>query len=128
MLLKYGPILIMLSIFAVAAFRSKKLTPVAGITGWVTGLFIFAGAGYTGVAMLAAFFILGTAATSIGMHKKQNLNLAEKDKGRRSAEQVIANAGVAATLGLLILVYEGEKKLLIFMIAASLASATADTL
>src|SRR3954447_2147131 len=101
MLLNYVPIVIILAVFAFFAVKMKKLTPVAGITGWVTGLLIFAGAGYTGVAMIAAFFLLGTAATSVGMTKKQKLNLAEQNKGRRTAEQVIANAGVAAILGLL---------------------------
>ncbi|MEJ7682225.1 MAG: DUF92 domain-containing protein [Segetibacter sp.] len=89
---------------------------------------MFAGAGYTGVGMIATFFVLGTGATSWGMSVKQKLGLAEKDKGRRTSGQVVANAGVAAILGLLGMLYPAKTGLFRFMMAASIASAAADTL
>src|SRR4051812_36606443 len=96
MLLNYLPILIILTTVSYVTVKGKKLTLPAGVTGWVVGLLVFAGAGYTGVAMLAAFFALGTGATSWGMSAKQRLGLAEKDKGRRTSGQVVANGGLAA--------------------------------
>lgn len=128
MLLNYLIIVVILSAAAVISAKAGKLTVVAAITGWLTGLLIFAGAGYAGAAMLAAFFVLGTGATSWGMGVKQKLGLAEKDKGRRTVGQVIANAGVAAILGTLSFFYPDKSVVFILMIAAGFASAAADTL
>jgi uncharacterized protein (TIGR00297 family) len=128
MLSNYWPILIILTIVTFVTVKANKLTPLAGVTGWITGLLIFAGAGYAGVAMLATFFVLGTSATSWGMNAKQKQGLAEKDKGRRTAGQVVANAGVAAIFGSVIMFYPAKANLFVFMMAASIASATADTL
>ena len=105
-----------------------KLTVIAGLTGFLVGLLVFAGAGYTGIAMLATFFLLGTTATSWRMSQKQRIGLAENNKGKRTAGQVLANAGVAAILGLLAILAPAYADLFSLMIAASLASATADTL
>lgn len=121
----------MVPILAATAFFSVvsgKLTGTAGLTGFIIGLIIFAGAGFTGVAMLAVFFLLGTIATSWGMRQKQRLGLGENDKGKRKAGQVIANAGVAAIPGLLAITFPGFAGLGTLIMAASFASATADTL
>ncbi|GEO08126.1 DUF92 domain-containing protein [Segetibacter aerophilus] len=128
MLSSYFIIVTILAVIAVASVLVKKLTMPAGITGFIVGLLIFAGAGYTGVIMLAVFFLLGTSATSWGMRQKQRMGLAESDKGQRTAGQVIANGGVAALLGLLSFALPALSSLFTLMIAASLASATADTL
>lgn len=128
MLSNYLIIVVILSTAALISVKAGKLTPVAGITGWMTGLLIFAGAGYAGAAMLAAFFVLGTGATSLGMGVKQKLGLAEKDKGKRTAGQVIANAGAAAILGILLFFYPEKSSVFVLMMAAAFASATADTL
>lgn len=128
MLSNYWLILIILFIFTFTTVKAKKLTPFAGITGLVTGLLIYAGTGYTGVVLIATFFILGTGATSFGMNFKQKLGLAEKDKGRRTAGQVIANAGVAAILSVLSIIWPLKSGLFRVMMAAAIASAAADTL
>jgi uncharacterized protein (TIGR00297 family) len=78
--------------------------------------------------MLALFFILGTTATSWKMSTKQKQGIAERDKGKRTAGQVIANAGVAGIAGLLMLLFPHQANVLFMMLAASFASATADTL
>jgi uncharacterized protein (TIGR00297 family) len=117
-----------LAVVAVLSVRTGKLTATAGLTGFIVGLLIFAGAGFTGVTMLAVFFLLGTIATSWGMRKKQRLGLAENDKGQRKAGQVIANAGVAAILGLLAITLPDLMIFCRIMMAASFASAAADTL
>jgi uncharacterized protein (TIGR00297 family) len=128
MLSNYLIIVVVLSAAAFISVKAGKLTPVAGITGWITGLLIFAGTGYAGAAMLATFFVLGTTATSWGTSVKQKLGLAEKDKGRRTAGQVIANAGVAALLGTSSFFYPSKTDVFLLMIAAGFASAAADTL
>ncbi len=111
-----------LSVFA------KKLTPVAALTGGVLGVCVYVGAGFTGIALLASFFILGTAATSWQRKIKQVLHIEENNSGQRKWSQVVANAGVAALLGLFIYFFPQHQLVLQLMMAASFSSATADTL
>lgn len=119
---------VILTSVAFFSIKAKKLTVPAAVTGWFIGWCVFAGTGFTGVAMIAAFFALATAATSRGMKVKQTLGLAEKDKGKRTAGQVVANAGVAAILGLMAMAVPSKADLFGLMAAGSIASATADTL
>lgn len=113
---------------AILSVITHKLNTIAAIIGGVVAVSIFLGAGYIGIAMLAAFFILGSAATSWRINTKSQLGFAEKNKGQRTAGQVLANGGVAAITGLLALIISSEEDLFRVMMAASLASATADTL
>ncbi|CAN5624674.1 hypothetical protein BH10BAC2_BH10BAC2_13250 [soil metagenome] len=106
----------------------KKLTVTAAITGGIIGLLVFISAEYRGIIVMASFFMLGTAATSWKIKTKQRLGFAETNKGKRTAAQVIANAGVAAILGLLVWLVPEQKDILVLMIAATFSSATADTL
>ena len=107
---------------------SRKLTITGAITGAIVGLLVYKGAGYTGLAMLVLFFISGSGATSWRLNKKQQLGIAEKNKGRRTAAQVLANGGVAAILGGIAWYYPERAVIMQLMMAGSLAAATADTL
>ncbi|MBR7208014.1 DUF92 domain-containing protein [Microvirga sp. STS02] len=108
--------------------RAGKLTTAAAGTGGALGLLIYLGSGFTGLALLALFFGLGTAASGWRVADKRSLGLAEENKGRRTAGQVVANAGVAGLLGLLAWQYPPAAPLDQFMLAGSFAAATADTL
>lgn len=112
-------------IYSVAA---RKLTFAAALTGGVVAYSVFIGAGFTGIAMMTTFFILGSAATSFQQNKKQAFTIAEERKSGRTTGQVLANAGVGGIAGLLVLLYPQLTHLLALMMAASFASATADTL
>ena len=112
----------------IASVYTDKLTIAGALTGVVFGFLLYRGAGWTGIALMATFFVLGTAATSWKHNKKERLGIAEKNKGRRKASQVFANGGVAALLALLAYIYPQQKDLFQLMIAAAFSSATADTL
>jgi len=116
-------ILLILFTGMAASVYWKKLTIPAAITGGIVGWLIYAGAGSTGLLMLAAFFIMGTAATSWKKRQKQPAH-----QVTRTTSQVLANGGVAALMGLGILLFPHEKALFEIMMAGSLASAAADTL
>jgi len=107
---------------------THKLTVKAALLGGVVGLLVFKGGGYTGIIMLALFFILGSAATGIGLKKKQALGAADENKGGRTAGQVMANGGVAAILGAIAWYIPALSPIVQLMIAGSIAAATADTL
>ena len=112
----------------VLSIITRKLTVPAALVGGLIGFLVYAGGGYTGLAMLVLFFVLGSAATSIGLKKKQQLGFAEADKGRRTAGQVMANGGVAGILGTIAWFNPAQGHVLQLMMAGGLASATADTL
>lgn len=107
---------------------TDKLSWQGALLGGFIGFLLFTGAGYTGVAMIAAFFFLGTAATSWKTTFKERSGLAEANKGRRTAAQVIANAGVPAILAFVAWTYPSKAELCRIMMAAGFAAATADTL
>jgi uncharacterized protein (TIGR00297 family) len=107
---------------------AKKLTVFAAFTGAILACLIYFAAGYTGVAMMSTFFILGSAATSWQRHKKQYAATIAETKNGRTAMQVLANAGVAGMAAIVILFYPSLTYLMLPAMAAVFASATADTL
>jgi len=127
-LLNYILPLLLIVAIVILSVTSRKLTLSAAITGGVIAWLIFTAAGYTGIAMLGTFFILGTVATSWKKQEKLKFKAADDRSSQRAMGQVLANGGVAGILGLLILFLPMKAELLTLMIAASLASATADTL
>ncbi|MEJ7769349.1 MAG: DUF92 domain-containing protein [Chitinophagaceae bacterium] len=106
----------------------RKLDIAGALTGGLIGMLLFAGAGFHGVAMAGAFFLLGSAATSLKMKAKVDSGLAEANYGRRTAAQVVANAGVAAILAVLARTFPSNANLFTTMLSASFAAAAADTL
>jgi len=128
-------VLLLLVVGVAASIRWKKLTIPAALAGGVAGWLVYTGGGYTGILMLATFFILGTAATS--WHAKARPSddepRADNQKGAaaqstRTTGQVLANGGVAALAGLGIIYLPEQRQGLEILMAASLSSATADTL
>jgi uncharacterized protein (TIGR00297 family) len=120
------PVLVLLT-GVIFSIRTKRLTPVAALTGFVCGSIIYAGAGYTGLILMTSFFLLGTLATSWGKRQKQYL-AKPNDHNQRKSSQVLANAGAATVLALLALIFYQKAPLFQLMLAASFASATSDTL
>ncbi|WP_090500645.1 DUF92 domain-containing protein [Pedobacter terrae] len=107
---------------------AKKLTVPAAFTGAILACLIYFAAGYTGIAMMTIFFILGSAATSWQRRKKQDVATIAETKNGRTAGQVMANAGAAGMAAVVILFYPSLTYLMLPAMAASFASATADTL
>ena len=123
-------LLILLALVACAAASAyrKKLTPAAALTGIIIGECVYIGDGYRGLTELALFFLLGTAATSWKKTEKLAIKGHAAHQPTRNTGQVIANGGVAAILGILAFLYPLHRDLYNLMLAASLASATGDTL
>ncbi|HEX6430032.1 MAG TPA: DUF92 domain-containing protein [Niastella sp.] len=111
-----------------ASIQFRKLTVTGALTGGCLAGLLYIGAGIGGIIMLAAFFMAGSAATAFGRNKKEQLGIAEKNKGQRTAWQVLANGGVAGLAGLLAWLHPEQSVLWQLTAAASLASASADTL
>ncbi len=112
----------------VLSIALKKLTLPGALTGGLLSLCIYLGAGFTGIALLGSFFVLGVASTAVKKEWKENSGLAKKGESKRTAGQVFANGGAAAIFGALSFLFPQHVHLLQLMLAASLASATADTI
>ena len=124
---QHGIAFILLCAAAIVAIVLKKLDAKAAVAAVVIGFIAWLGEGYTGIALLATFFVAGTLATSWKMRTKQQAGLAEQHRGQRTAAQVISNGGVAAILSLFSLLSAEHHALLLLMVASSLSSATSDT-
>lgn len=124
----FALVIFLLIAFGAISFCLKKLTGIASIAGVITAALIYLGAGLPGVMMLAVFFVLGTAATYHQRNYKNAMRLADERGSKRNAGQVLANAGVAGVLALLNIATGYTQPVLLVMVAASLASATGDTL
>lgn len=112
----------------VLSVKTRKLTLPAALTAAVLGVCLYLGAGYFGILMAAALFLMATVATAQKSMVKEALGAAEKNQGQRTAGQVLANVGIAGLLGLLCFFYPLKIDLFRLMLAASLASAAADTI
>jgi uncharacterized protein (TIGR00297 family) len=128
MLIPHLPAFLFLAAAAAASALAKKLTTLAALTGFLVGCAVYAGDGYRGLVLLALFFVLGTASTSWRKKDKLEIRGSATHQSTRNAAQVLANGGVAALAGLLAFLLPHCKQLLTLSLAASLASATADTL
>lgn len=121
-------VLLILITGIILSLLRKKLTVPAALCGGLLGWLIYAGAGYTGLAMLALFFITGTAATAWKKEKKAQIRANAAHQSTRTTGQVFANAGIAAIIGLLVILYPAHLHLWQLMMAGSFSAATADTL
>jgi uncharacterized protein (TIGR00297 family) len=111
----------------IESIRYRKLTKAGALAGGLIGFLVFAGAGFTGLGMLALFFLAGTAATSWKRRQKSESGMAQEKNGRRLG-QVLANGGAGGLLGLLSLLFPEQKPLFALLMAGAFSSAIADTL
>ncbi|OOQ61763.1 hypothetical protein BC343_01445 [Mucilaginibacter pedocola] len=122
----FTPDLIFTAVLLIVLFlvyNLRKLTMSGTIVAGMVAVCIFKGSGFLGILMLAVFFVLATVATSVGKSFKGKTH-----QERRNAAQVVANGGMAALIGLVMWINHAPGYPLIFFLAASLSSATADTL
>ena len=105
----------------------KKLSLPAALAGGFIASCIYPAAGITGILMLGAFFISATLATKWKIEKKATIGAAEKNKGERTIGQVLANGGLAGIAAMVAIAYPPAMETCRLLLAAALASASADT-
>lgn len=77
------------------------MTVSGAVAAAAVGAAVWAGLGWRGFALLAAFFVLASGLTRLGYRSKAAAGLAEARGGRRAARQVVANGGIGAVAALL---------------------------
>lgn len=117
-------------IVAFLAYKAGHVDKSAVVIGCFYGTTIFVAFGWQGFLILLTFFILGSMATKHKLDKKQQMGVAQKKGGARSALHVLANVTVPFLLACSILVtrdYQEIYQLYFATFTASLATAFADT-
>ncbi len=110
--------------FALLARALRGVSRSGMFAGGAACFLLFAGAGPSAFAALAALFLLTWIATRLGYRRKKDLGVAERGDGR-NAWQVLANLAVAS-LGSVAFGLTGNRAWL-FATAAALAEAATDT-
>ena len=110
--------------FAVLARALRGVNRSGAPAGGLACFLLFAGAGPTAFATLAALFLMTWVSTRLGYRRKLALGLAERREGR-NGWQILANLAVAA-LGSVVFSATGNRVWLVAALAA-LAEAATDT-
>lgn len=121
-------LLLILGIVMFICIRTKKLTIPAALLAGPIGFIVAMGTGYVGFISLILFFILGVWATSHRKDLKAGITPDGVHPESRKASQVFANGGVAGIISFVACIDRTHSDLYVLMVAASLASALADTL
>ena len=119
---------LLLVLMMTLCFKLDKLTLPATFAAGLIGVSVYLADQERGVLMLMVFFLLSVLATGHQKKLKSSFNAAVAHPEARNAGQVFANGGVAAILALLCIADSNHASIYQIMIAASLASALADTL
>ncbi len=112
---------------AAVAWALSAIDLSGAVAGVLLGTTIHCFLGWRGLAVLAAFVALGSAATRLGYRYKARRGLAQAAGGRRSAGHAVANAGVASVLAVFA-VTTPQVDIFLAAFAGAFAAAASDTL
>ena len=113
---------------AALAWKARSIDGPGALSAIVIGTLITAALGLPGLAVMVAFFVVGSAATRVGYRVKAARGIAQEKGGARGWRNAWANGGVAAALALMAGLTEGPTRpLFVLAYAAAVATAAADT-
>lgn len=113
---------------AALAWKARSIDGPGALSAVVIGTLITAALGLAGLAVMVAFFVVGSGATRVGYRVKAARGIAQEKGGARGWRNAWANGGVAAALALMAGVTGGEvRALFVLAYAAAVATAAADT-
>ena len=113
---------------AALAWKARSIDGPGAVSAIVIGTLITAALGLPGLAVMVAFFVVGSAATCLGYRVKAARGIAQEKGGARGWRNAWANGGIAAALALMAGFTVGEARaLFVLAYAAAVATAAADT-
>jgi uncharacterized protein (TIGR00297 family) len=113
---------------AALAYLAHSIDVAGALSAVVIGTVITAGLGLPGLAVMIAFFVVGTVVTKLGYRVKAQRGIAQEKGGARGWRNAWANGGVPAALALLAgFSAPDERSLFALAYAAAVATAAADT-
>jgi uncharacterized protein (TIGR00297 family) len=120
--------LLVSALVAAAAWRLRALDAGGALSLVVIGTAVVAGVGWSGLAVMAAFFVSGTLATRLGYARKAGAGIAQEKGGARGWRNVWANGAVPVALAVgAAAARPGARALWVLAYAAAVATAAADT-
>jgi uncharacterized protein (TIGR00297 family) len=113
---------------AALAYVARSIDVPGALSAVLIGTLVTLGTGLHGFAVLAAFFVVGSAVTKLGYRVKAARGIAQEKGGARGWRNAWANGGVPCALALLAGA-TGDRlhELFVLAYAASVATAAADT-
>jgi uncharacterized protein (TIGR00297 family) len=116
------------AVIAAAAWKARSIDGPGAVSAIVIGTLITAALDLAGLAVMVAFFIVGSSATRVGYRVKAARGIAQEKGGARGWRNAWANGGVAAALALMAAFTAGEARaFFVLAYAAAVATAAADT-
>jgi uncharacterized protein (TIGR00297 family) len=113
---------------AVLALRAGSIDRPGAASAVAIGTAITVGLGLRGLALMIAFFVLGSAVTRLGYGVKAARGIAQDRGGARGWRNAWANGGVPAFLAMMAALTPSPlRDLLVLAFAAAVATAAADT-
>lgn len=113
---------------ALVAWRARSVDAGGALAAVAIGTLITLGLGPAGLALMVAFFVLGSLATHLGYARKAARGIAQEKGGARGVRHALANGSIPAFLALMAGLLGGELRgLLALAYAAAVATAAADT-
>lgn len=109
------------------AFTVRSIDVLGALSAVLIGTAITVGLGLPGLAVMIAFFVVGTGATRLGYRTKAARGIAQEKGGARGWRNAWANGGVGAALALLAGATAGDRAVLTLAYAAAVATAASDT-
>jgi uncharacterized protein (TIGR00297 family) len=113
---------------AALAYAARSIDAAGALSAILIGTAITAALGLRGLAVMIAFFVVGTAVTKLGYRIKAQRGIAQERGGARGWRNAWANGSVPAALALLAgLSAPDDRALFTLAYAAAVATAAADT-
>jgi len=110
------------------ALAARSIDLAGALSAVLIGTAITVGTGLSGLGLMVAFFVIGSAVTRLGYRVKAERGIAQEKGGARGWRNAWANGGVPAALALLAgMAPAGARELLVVAYAAAVATAAADT-
>jgi uncharacterized protein (TIGR00297 family) len=114
------------ALLVVLALAARTVTRSGAAAGFLLGVAVYLGYGYKSYLILAAFFLMGSAATRLGYAQKAARGVAEKRRGARSWREALANTLAGAFAALMVITTPHPAVFLVALVA-SFAEAAGDT-
>jgi uncharacterized protein (TIGR00297 family) len=113
---------------ALPAYFARSIDLPGALSAILIGAAITAGLGLPGLALMIAFFVIGSLVTKLGYRTKAARGIAQERGGARGWRNAWANGGVPAALAVLAgMAPPGPRDVLAIAYAAAVATAAADT-
>jgi uncharacterized protein (TIGR00297 family) len=120
--------LLLNGVIAVLALGARSVDRWGAVSAIAIGVVVTAGLGVNALAIMVAFFVVGSVVTRIGYPTKAARGIAQEKGGARGARHAWANGAVPAFLAAMAALSPPLlRDLLVLAYAASVATAAADT-